>query len=238
MSFIINPYRFSAGGSGGALDDLILASSPAYYYRLAEASGAVMVDSGLNALNGTYTPSFPGGNAALYPGGPTSALFRVDEGRFGFASVNGGTLVDLNSLTVLAVVKLNDVSGLKGIINRDESGAGRKFQFRANGTGLDFVKISGGVTSATASGVFTAGVACMVAATVSAAGSIKLYKNGVLKSTTASAATNYGGVGDRLCIGYSAGGSVRLQGFASECVIWGAELSAATLLSFASAAGF
>lgn len=227
----------SYGGSGpppSSLSSLILASTPAYYYRLAEASGLSMVDSGPNTLNGNYNGSYPGGNAALYSGGPTSALFTGSV--YGYE--NSSTLVAMNSLTVMGIFSLNNTTGLKSLFSRDENSTGRKFQFRANGTSLDFVKIVGGVVTATATSVFAASTPCMVAVTVSATGSIKLYKNGVLQSTTASAAANYGGAGDRMGIGYSTGISASLTGYASECAIWGAELSAATLLSFATAAGF
>lgn len=230
---------FAAGAGGGAvpptdtLYDLIMADSPLYYWRHAEASGTTMVSEvGSPGKDGAYTGSFPGGHAALYSGGPTSALLNT-------VSRGQKTITDtLTSLTLMVVVNYPTLSSTRPIICRDAGGAGRKWQWRTNGTAVEWVKIVGGVAVTTDTGALTAGVPAIIAVTISSAGAIKMFKNGALRVSTTIAAADYGGAGDILSIGHSTGMAAGASAYFSESVLFNSVISDSRIDEYATAAGF
>lgn len=228
--------RALPASSGGAsvLPGLILAESPFAYWRHAESSGGTMVDASPNARAGTYAGT-PVPQAAIYSGGPTCMLAGSSTQNGNWTVV--GTPV-FNAITICTVFKPNSVTGIRSLICRDDGGT-RKFQWRMNGTSMEWVKIVGGVTTSTRTGVFSVGVASMIAVTVSSSGTVTMYQNGVqLGATFSIAAADYGGAFATFQVGYAPGITTAADGYFSESALWNTDLSAATLLSFATAAGF
>lgn len=234
--FLINPYRFGGGGPPPAsLYSEIIADSPVHYWRNAEASGSVMVDE--ITTDGSYISTVSLGNPAIYPGpsAPTCAGGNFTSGRFGTSSV---TPPALNAMTLVSVVKLTGTSGTQPTgPQRDDNAGGRKYQFRSNGTSLEFVKIVSGVATITQTGVFTAGAACIIAITIDSSGNYVMYKNGASIKTGAIAAANYGGAGDQWQIGYSTGMGAALNGYTCENAVFATALSGARMAAYATAAG-
>lgn len=228
--------RSSPVASGGVsgLPALILAQSPVAYWRHAEASGTVMVDGSGNARDGAYFGS-PIPQSAIYTGGPT-CMVSTSSAQFGWYTP---ALPSLTALTLVTICKPNSVAGIHALPSRDNNSGDRCFQWRMNGTSMEWVKIRGGVSTSTRTGVFAASTACMAAVTVSSSGTVTMYKNGVQLGAAFSIATaDYGGAGDALTVGYSSGAAASMNGYNSETALFATDLSAATLLSFATAAGF
>lgn len=236
MTLLAHQAILTPSGAASLYAAIMATPGLAMYHRNGETSTAGGMINEVGA-NGTYVGNPGVGAAAIYPGaGAGFAPNNFANIRYGNTTVNPGTL---NELTVFTVAKFGAVAGFQSVgTSRDALGT-RKWQFRTNGTALEFVKIVGGVTTATSVAALTTGVGYTLAVTVSAAGSIKLYKNGVLLSTTASTAANYGGVADAISVGFSAGASAALTpaGACCENAIFSTELSAATLLAFHTASG-
>lgn len=233
MPFNAMMLRSSSGSGPTGLYGLILSLSPTFYFRHAESSGIVMANQ--VGTNGDYTPGTPLNQAAIYTGGPTSFLADT-TGHYG--SSNSGTFPASTSISLMTIVKFNSLSGTRSIISRDQGGAGRSFQWRMNGSVMEWVKIVGGVTVTTSSSSPVVSTAAHVGVTVSTGGAVKLYKNGIEVGSATIAAANYGGTADVLQIGFFSGASAANSYF-SESAIWcGTELSAANMLACATAAGF
>ena len=217
---------------GDPLYTEIMLDSPSFYWRHKELSGAVMTNEVGTA--GAYISGPILNQPAIYTGGPVCV--RTSGSSFGQSTV---ALPAANSISIVCVTKPTSVTGFKMLINRDNNGT-RMWQWRANGTSMEWVKIVGGVATVAASSVFAINTACIVGVTVSAAGSVKLYKNGVQVGSTGSiAAANYGGTADPIQIAYAAGAGTFNDAYFSESAVFcGQELSAARMLAYATAAGF
>ena len=224
----------STSSSGGTLHDLILADSPALYYRHAEASGSTMIAEA--GPNGSYISSPPLAQAALYSGGPTCML--ASSGRYG--RVNFGSFgSSLTAFSIVTVAKFNDLTGFRGIISRDPSGVSRQWQWRTNGTAMEFVKIVGGVEALSQAAALTQGVAHIIGLTVSAGGEVKFYVDGANIFTGSVAATNYGSASSEIEIGYmTGGGGASANAYFSESALFSSVLSGSRMAAYATAAGF
>jgi len=232
--FIINPYALGTGGGGGSsLYTEIMADSPIHYWRNAEASGAVMVDE--ITTDGAYQGAVSLGNTAIYTGGPTCASnFSTTGPRGGYSTVTPGAI---NAMTLVSVVQFNSTSGVQPVGPNRDQGSTRMYQFRSNGTSLEFIKIVGSVESVSQAGVFTAGVTAIVAITVDSSGNYVMYKNGASIKTGSIAAANYGGSGDNWEIGYCTSMAAAMNGYTCENAVFNTALSGARMAAYATAAG-
>lgn len=220
-----------AGGGGGSLSTLILADSPIRYWRHAEPSGAVMDNQ--VGTDGIYVSSPSLAQPAIYAGGPT--CFLADSSRYG---EDVAALPTASNITVMCVMKPNAVTGIRGIISRDK-GSARFWQWRMNGTAMEWVKIVGGVAVVAEAGVFTAGVACLIAVTITSGGAVKFYKDGVEIHSDTIAGADYGMSGDEVQIGYmQGGGGASADAYFSESCIFNTVISGARMAQYAAAAGF
>lgn len=237
--FIINPYGFSGGGAGGSLYAMIMADITAYggvYFRHGEASGSVMNNEAGTA--GAYVSSPALGNAALYPGGPTSMLAAASK----YGSYSTALPSFAAGFTLLTIVKLNAVTGTRGLVSRDTGGSGRCWQWRTSGTSIQFVNIPHSATIATSSGVVSAGVPIMLGVTSAVSGgssSIAHYKNGSLAGSGASGNSNLGGAANDVQVGYTTGGGgLSADAYFSESAIIASPMTPTRMADYAAAAGF
>lgn len=114
MSLLINPFAFGVaggGGGGGSYASAVLADSPVGYWRLDDASGAVMADSSGNARDGSYVNAPALGQPSLLAtGGGTAVAFNGTDERATVAHNNAfnGTVAD--DFTIEMWVKLTSPS--------------------------------------------------------------------------------------------------------------------------------
>lgn len=236
---IINSYTFAAGPPPGTgLYAEIIADGPVNYWRNGEASGSVMIDE--VAADGAYQGAVNLGNPPIYPGAgaPTSAT------GFSPSSIYGDSLAfpaSLTEMTLVAVTQFNSLSGIQPIgIQRDTGGGGRKYQFRASGNSIQFVRIQGGVGVYEVTGVLATGTPYIIGCEVDSAGGVTLYLNGVAQTgawtVSSPAAADYGGAGNDYQLGYFGGGGT-LDGFASENAVFDYVVGPTRQAAYATAAG-
>lgn len=234
----------SGGGGGSSLHDLILAdtlTSSGIYLRLNDldpSTVAVNLGSGGNGSYGNNDGQYDLGEPAIYSGGPVCLETVTSAGR---AIFPGESAPSLEEMTIGCVWRRNGV-GTRMLMARDrDSGGGRYFQFRqsSNGLNLEFVKIPGTVQTATIAHGMGATDTALVMVTVSAAGAVKIFKNGTKLHTASFAAANYGGsnttpfnIGNRH--GANEGG---VSLFYSEAFILPMELSEARVAEYGAASG-
>lgn len=225
----------AAGGSG--LYDLIIADAPVYYFRHAESSGTVMENE--VGTDGDYVISgVTLGSPALYAGGPTSVRLPAVASS-GAGRKTGGTAPALNEITVMGIIKFDTaMSGTKALICYDDGASLRKWQLRTNGSGLEWVKIQGGVEVKSYAAGFVNGNVYMIATTIDGAGNFKFNINGINVYTSTIGTTNYGGAAEYIEIGRCDGaGGVLANAFFSESTIFDYAVSDTRLGQYAAAAG-
>lgn len=220
-----------------SLYSLILAASPSYYFRHAEPSGTTMVNE--VGSNGTYTGgTVTLGSTALYSGGPTSVRIPA-SGNSGFGQKTGGTLPAMTAMTLMTIVQFTSLSsGLRGLINCDSGASNRQWQWRMNGTTMEFVKIVGGVSVPSFVPSISTGTPYMLHITITSGGSITFYVNGVSAHTASMAAVDYGSVSEFIEIGFASAGVGLANAFFSESAIFPSALSGAQITAMKTAAGF
>lgn len=228
------------GGGSGSLYSEVMADSPWMYLRLGESSGSTATNE-VGGTNGVYQGSYTLGNAALYSGGPTCYGPSSTTGRVTLAPA---AIPTLNEMTIACIVKFPSLSGIHQIIVRDRntmSTGNRYFQWRINGSNMEFVKITGGTATVSAAHGMTAGVACMLHVRVTSAGAVTMFRNGVAISAGLSvAAANYGSSdAAEMTISNRGASSEAVSGDQySEAACFASALSDARILAHAQAAGF
>lgn len=199
-----------------AFYDLVIAQGPVNYWRNGEASGTSMVDE--VAADGLYLGAPTLNNPPLYPGGPTAVGGNFDSSNSGYSAESPASLT---SMTLITVVRPTDLTGFRLLgVQRDENGAGRKYQWRSNGDSMEFVKIAGGVETVSQSGMLAINTTYLLAFEVDAAGSYAMYRNGIAVQTGTIAGGDYGGGGDPYRIGYADGPSTNLVGTTCENAVF------------------
>jgi hypothetical protein len=231
---IINPYVFGISPGGTALYDEVMLDSPEWFVRLNESSGTV-ANNETGGTDGTYGGGVVLYNPGIYSGGPPCALFQ-QAATNDFVSMGAGFPVSTGSITLMAVIKPTSTTGVQSIISKDDGSGGRAFQWRMNGTSLEWVKIVGGAVGVTKTLVFTAGVAKILHVTVSSGGAVEFFVNGVSVHTASIAAANYA-TANALRIGYAAGPANGLDGYIGECAGFGSVLSSTRIAAHAAATG-
>lgn len=225
-----------AGGGGGTLYDLIMADIATYggvYFRHGEASGAVMENE--VGTDGTYVSGPTLGNPALYTGGPTSLLAASSK----YGNYTPALPSFTAGFTVLTIVKFNAVTGLRGLVSRDTGSGVRRWQWRTNGTVLQFVNVPHNTTISTASGVVSAGVAMMLGVTSANSGgasAVTHYKNGASVGTGSSGNTDLGGTAGPVQVGFAAG-ALSADAYFSESAIIASPMAPTRMADYAAAAG-
>jgi hypothetical protein len=210
----------------------ILADAPLVYCRMGEASGTTLNDSSGNARNGVYFGSPTLGAAGLIPGDSNTAV-DFDGSTTRGAYINDAAWMDVTTITVEAVIRLDATGNFYSIVDRDNGGTDRIFQFRISNTSkFEFIYwLSGSGPFSIASNLtLVAGKTYHVAATYDGT-TVKLYVNGGLDNSSANAGTLKTGT-MKLCIGISesgGGGFPSVQAFngvIDEVAVHGSALSA------------
>lgn len=225
-------------GGSSALSSLIIADSPLYYFRHAEPSGSTMVNIGSNVGDGTYATASSGptlGNAALYTGGPTCVYTATSA----YGARTAAPLPTLNELTIVTICRFPTLSGVRGLVSADNnSGTGRRWQFRTNGTSLEFVKIPTSVQTKTYAAALATNTVYMLSVTVNSAGTVTLYVNSTASTTSSFGVINYGGFNSVIEVGRITGGAgAYANAYFSESCIFNTALSGARIAQYAAAAG-
>lgn len=214
---LLNPFRFGGAPVGSAFYAAMMAEGPLHYFRNAESSGTVMVNE--VGADGAYSPGLSMGNAPLYPGGLTSI-----GGNFSnlvqAATSAGAIPSSLPAMTLVTIARPADLSAYHVIgFNADLGFGARYFQWRSNGTAMEFVKIAGGVTTVSQPGVLTLGASQLLAFEVDSAGNYAMYRNGVPVQTGAIPAGDYGG-GGQFSLGWSGGAATNFAGTTCDNAIF------------------
>ncbi|KRD70793.1 hypothetical protein ASE45_02740 [Lysobacter sp. Root96] len=108
-----------------------------------------------------------------------------------------GIPATMEQMTLGVIVKPAALTGLRHLVNRDnDAGGGRRWQFRLNGSSVQFVKIPGSAQTVSATHGMSVGQAHLLMVTITAGGTVKLFGNGaLLGSGSVTPLTNYGGGG-------------------------------------------
>lgn len=195
-----------------------MAQSPIHYYRNGESSGTVMMNE--VGPNGGYSPGLSLGNTPLYPTGLTSVGGNFSGSALAATAV-GSIPSTLTAMTLITIVRPTDLTGVHMIgFSADNGVSQRKFQWRSNGTDIEFVKIPGSVITITAPSMLATNTTYLLGFEVDASGNYAMYRNGVqIKTGTITAGTNYGDV-DQFSLGYSSGASANLEGTTCDNAIF------------------
>lgn len=167
--------------------EAVLAYSPVWYCRHAETSGTVAVNE--VGADGTYVGTFTLGNSPIYPGG----LVTWDTLGTSHCDVPGTLLPSPSEqITLGLLLKRKSNTGLQALIDRDPELGLRFWQWRWNGTGIEWIKISGGVDVASASSVADTNDVVLIHIQISAGGLVRILKNGVEIASESQAVADYG----------------------------------------------
>lgn len=230
-----------AASGGATLFDLITADSPLYWFRHGEASGSVMVNQ--VGTNGSYTGSPALGSTPLYTGGPTCVNFSTTGGLGALNTASAAPTI--GPLTVMTICRFPTISGLRALICFDNGGSNRRWQWRLNGSSIDWVKIAGGVDTKTYAAGLVTNKVYLLACTIDGSGNINHYvynitdHTGGVGGTSTIATVNYGGTAEFIQVQQcSGGGGIPANAYFSESCIFPTALSTARLDQYAAAAGF
>lgn len=245
------PFPFQAAGAGmvqqpgaggsASLSSLISADSPAYWFRHGEASGSVMVNQ--VGTNAAYVGAPALGSPALYTGGGTCVNFSSTGG---LGQLNTAALVPtLNSVTVMTIARFPTLGGFKALVCFDNGGSNRRWQWRLNGSSIEWVKIAGGVDTKSYGASILTNKVYLLACTIDGSGNINHYvynltdHTGGVGGTSTIATVNYGGTAEFIQVQQcSGGGGIPANAYFSESCIFPTALSTARLDQYAAAAGF
>jgi hypothetical protein len=238
VSLIINPYAFGGGGGAATLTGLISADIATYggiYMRLNETSGT-SADDQASGTNGSYNNAWTLNNTAIYSGGPGCARSTASGSSVSFP---GSAVPALSAMTIGVVWKPAALTGIRQIISRDNDAGPRHFQFRTNGTSLEFYNLVGGlVEGTTVAHGMTAGNAYLVMVSVSSSGSVKIFRTGTKLATGSATGVNYGGSSaSHVCVG---GRNAVAEGhdcYWSEAFVIAGDLSESRVAAYATASG-
>lgn len=229
---LVDAYRFG-GAAPSDLPTEILADSPNFYYRMNEPSGA-SANNETGGADATYS-GVTLNQAPLFVGG--DPCIRLTGG-VEFVSIPASLLTSAPSLTLMCVISPVSVTGTQSVITRDNGSSLRFWQWRMNGTDLEWVKIVGGVQVVTATGIMAIGVATMLHVVIDSSGNIELFQDGVSVHTDSMAAADYGDATKEIRVGYDNGPAVGLNAYICEVAGFSAALSSARVAAHAAAAGF
>lgn len=187
------------GGGGEATDfiALLLARGAFMIFPHGEAGGSVAVNEGTGP-DGSYSAPVLLGQPALYAGGPTSV--RIDSG--GRVVFPADSIPPMTTgVSMGTVVRISGATGFRPLVVRDDAGVGggsRHWNFRLNGAGLEFTKITGSVEWGDRPHGMVAGDTAFLGCSYEVStGLVRLYKNGVQlgSSIQMQLHANFAGVG-------------------------------------------
>lgn len=205
MPILVNPYAF--GGVAVTYSSLMLPSAPAGWWRMGDASGAVLDSSG-NSRSATIVGTPTRAVTGLVDGDADLAMGY--NGGLNYAEVADAAWMDSASLTVEGVVKPAAIGTYVMILGRDEFPASRVFQFSINPNGkVEFLwwdVATGTLHTLVSDTALIAGVKYHVAAVINTTDA-RIYVNGLLDCTPASAGSGVRAGSAKLGLGVCHAGS-------------------------------
>lgn len=236
-------------GTAGETKTFTFSNSTAYsYYRLniTANGGDASFTSVCELIMAGVADSSGNGRTPMIPlGGNTFGTTGLLTGDSDTAvTTNGSTnkirfleyssWMSPSAITVEAIIQTSATTGARSIIDRDETGSVRAFQFRLNAGVLEFITLGGGAGTVTAADTtnLADGNRHHVAATYDAS-NILLYVDGALVKTQAASGALSTQTA-RLAIGVnfsSAGGAAFFNGVIDEAAVYGTALSGARILA-------
>jgi hypothetical protein len=208
----------------------VLADAPLGYWRLGETSGTTMVDSSGNGHDGTYNGSPTLGAAGLLTGDTDKAvqLSGVSQS----ATVANGSWMNTGSVTLEALVYLDNLSQTATILDRDQDNSNRSFQWTITTAGklLTNFWVSGVLKTLTSTTTLVVGRIYHVVLTYDGT-TIRQYVNGVQDATTLVAAGVMTSTSSWLQVGANRTIFAELAGRIDEAAYYGVALSAAQIVA-------
>lgn len=156
------------------------------------------------------------------------------DGSTSHADVPYVSWMDLTTAFSIEAWVKTTATGIHNIADRD-GGSSRVYQFRMNGGSLEFVKISGGIVTASQACSLNDGAWHHVVATYDGS-NIRLYKDGSLINTTAAAGTLTGSDGLTIGVNQSAGYNAYWNGQLDEIAYYKTVLSGSRIAAHYAAA--
>lgn len=210
--------------------DAVLADAPLLFLRLGDASGTTMTDSSGNNRSGTYNGSPTLGTTGLIAGGDTAVSFSGAGGQYGLVNYDSSWM-NAASFTWEAWIKPSSISGTQDFFCHSHTSLTSRWIARVSGTGIEFYTWSGSAWTSISTSA-TAGTIYHVAGTYDGT-NMRLYKDGVLQSTSGSVGVSTSAVG--FGIAGSANGAELYNGVSDEYAFYGTALSASQLLAHSNA---
>lgn len=171
----------------------MLALGPLWMGMLDESSGTVMTDSSGYANNGAYHGGVTLGHASIMAG--LTGTCPDFNGSSGYGEVPYNSRYDTPTIGLVAWITDDTPTAIGSVIDRDNLGAARCWQFRINASGkVEFIfwTTTGGPYFVTGATTVTAG--SMVAATFDGT-TAKVYLNGVVDASLTQSGTLQSGTG-------------------------------------------
>ena len=240
MSFLINPFVFESAAAA-TLNDLLDADATTYggvYYRLDETSGTTVNDDG-SWGNATYIGSPSLNQTAIYTGGPVCV--RYNTSNTNAVNLNTSSVGAMTNVTLGCVVQIASISGIRHFWSRDVDAGTRHFQWRLNGSNMEWVKIQGGVQTVSAAHGMSNGTTHMVVVSISSGGSVKLFVDGAqIGSTGSITGVDYGSASTTDLILGNRDGANNTEAqdiYYSEAFVFPTVISDSRIADYATAAG-
>jgi len=222
-------YTSAAGWAplAGFYDPLVLAAGPGAWWKLADAAGSgTAADSSGNSHPGTAT-GLTFGNASEAVTGNTSASMLAANTPKILTTYNPGPLA---SLTVEAWVNLNfqsqGANNPRLIASSHTDSDNHGFQLMITNAGQPQFWVGNGTASGNAAGGTVPSSGWTYLAGTYDGTSVKLYVNGILKTTSAFTGSMAAGLASGIGLGYNpAYNGDYLSGLLAECAVYGTALT-------------
>ena len=225
------PQPLPEAGTGNGYRDLALSHSPALLWRMGNdpTISAVGADQSINGRNGDWEGRFVRGSSLSGDQGYSN---RIDQGRLWRASEPWMAMSDY---TISLIYKPETTFSAMSLVSLSGSNGG--WNFRTNGSQLQFVHLSSG-TIITTTGTVSAPNTYHLAVSVTAAGAVTIYRNGV-QVGSGTIPTDLNITGARLAAGGRWGGSSWIEysrGFMEYVAVTPSILSAAQIAALSTEA--
>jgi RHS repeat-associated protein len=216
----------------GAYSDRVLATTPAAYWRLGEASGTSATDASGSSVTGTYNGTVTLGVSGAISGDANTAISVAGSGYLS-ASGSGGLNVTGSALTVEGWVKGASQSAFTYIVSKSDGGGGVGYTLYTGSTGTlsFFVHTSAsGLVTATAPTSPWDNQWHYVAGTYDGS-AVRLYIDGAPVASTAATGTITSSSSAAFNLGRYNGGGYAFSGSLDEFAVSASALSQTDILS-------
>lgn len=220
--------------------DFVLATKPAGFWRLGEASGNA-IDLGAVKADGTYTAS-PTRNAAGLVKGDANGAVTLAAASSQWISVADSNLWSIDTTGQLSVHAIFNLATLRsggnnGMIASKTAGAGEWALYQTDTTGeltwIIYTAAYGAIAFVQSAALVTATTYTVMATVDLSAQSLKLYLNGLQVASSTSFSGTYANAAGVLDLGSMLGGTAHfLDGTLDEVAIWNRVWSPSQVYAF------